>query len=573
MGYLQDFALAVSSLETNLDRFFAIASGPVQEDIRQDLENMTTALASLTQNTDEETQPALAELEQINQGLGTDVLVLLGWRSNDLTSRQINEKMISVFSQMDRAKQLHRELSVQTVSQLQAIALGQENLTSAVMAQFLVLGLLASLIVVIASLVVNRSIATTLASLARTATQIAGGDLNAQAPLIVRSDEVGQLAVAFSSMTAQLREVIGSLEQRVADRTRRLEIAAALSEQLTAVLKLDELLAEVVNQIKDSFNYYHAQIYLLDDKRARLVLAEGTGQAGVEMKAKGHNISLEAPTSLVARAARTGEIVRVDNVRLAADWLSNPLLPQTWSEMAVPIILEGQAVGVLDVQEDKIAGLDENDANLLRSLANQVAVAIRNARLFQQVETALAEAYRSQERYIQQSWEKFRGQAMGSQYLYVQPGAALPDEAGRQTLVEIQQQALSQTRPAVVPIKEGPVAKQAVVVPINLRGQTIGALQLHLPGEKQQWTDNDMAVIETVIDQFAQIAENLRLFEETRERASREQAIREVTEKLRAAPTLDNLLTIASRELGRWLAVPYTVIELGIEAEKNGRLK
>ena len=104
------------------------------------------------------------------------------------------------------------------------------------------------------------------------------------------------------------------------------------------------------------------------DPVENLVVAAGTGEAGAEMKAKGHSIRLDARTSLVARAARSGEIVRVDDVREAEDWLPNPLLPHTCSEMAVPIILEGGVVGVLDVQEDKIVGLDEGDANLLRSL-------------------------------------------------------------------------------------------------------------------------------------------------------------------------------------------------------------
>jgi CheY-like chemotaxis protein len=150
----------------------------------------------------------------------------------------------------------------------------------------------------------------------------------------------------------------------------------------------------VVNQVKDNFGYYYAHSYLLDDNTAKLVVAAGTGKAGAEMKQAGHNIPLNAPTSLVARAARNGQVVKVDNVRQAEDWLPNPLLPDTYAEMAVPIILgaEGKVVGVLDVQENKIGGLDEGDANLLRSLANHVAVALTNARLFEQTVQAKIEA-------------------------------------------------------------------------------------------------------------------------------------------------------------------------------------
>ncbi len=181
------------------------------------------------------------------------------------------------------------------------------------------------------------------------------------------------------------------LEQQVIERTRQLETVATLSGRLNAILDLDELLNEVVNQVKERFNYYHAHIYMLDEERKNLIMSAGVGVAGATMKAAGHHISLNAPTSLVARAARTLEIVAVDDVQQASDWLSNPLLPDTHSEMAVPITVDEQVVGVLDVQQNRVAGLDEGDANLLRSMANHIGVAIKNARLYSLVQQELTE--------------------------------------------------------------------------------------------------------------------------------------------------------------------------------------
>lgn len=392
----------------------------------------------------------------------------------------------------------------------------------------------------IAGVYVARRLAAPLRHLTATVTRIAEGEIELTAPL-EGPTELTFLAKAFNSMTAQLRELIGSLEQRVVDRTQRLEIAATLGERMSAILNVEQLLAEVVNQIKDNFNYYHAHVYLLDDKREKLVVAEGAGVAGAEMKAKGHSISLDAPTSLVARAARTTQIVKVDNVRETVDWLPNPLLPDTHSEMAVPIILEGEVVGVLDVQEDKIAGLDEGDANLLRSLANQVAVAIRNARQFTEVQTALAEARAAQGRYLEQAWEQAKSASQNASYHYHQPGAvALSAESQSQTTLE---------------------------VPIRLQNQTIGVIQLHDTERSQPWSERELALVEAVTEQIAQVAENIRLFEETRERAGREQSIREITDKLRAAPNLDALLETAARELGQQLGVRHTVLELGINSK------
>jgi GAF domain-containing protein len=359
------------------------------------------------------------------------------------------------------------------------------------------------------------------------------------------------------------------LTEKLQRRGDQLMASSEVSSRLSTILNLEELLAEVVNQIQAKFGYYYTHIYLLDDKGESLVMAEGTGKAGIKMKAHAHNIAFDAPTSLVARAARSGEIVLAKNVHEEPDWLPNPLLSDTHSEIAVPILLEGQVVGVLDVQEDKIAGLDEGDVDLLRTLASQIAVAIRNAHLFDEVETALSRVQTAQERYLGQSWESFKTASGSGQHLYVEPKAAPLDEAKQQTLVRARQKAVAQKRSLVV-ADDNYLGGQSLAVPITLRDKTIGALQLYAPGDDNPtWNEDDLTLIETVVDQLAQTAETLRLFEETRQRVGREQTIREITDKLRAAPNLDILLETAARELGQRLGVRHTVLELGIETDSD----
>lgn len=216
--------------------------------------------------------------------------------------------------------------------------------------------------------------------LTETAVRISEGDINRQA-LVETEDEIGVLAQAFNNMTAQLRSLIGSLEMRVADRTRALETSTEVSRRLSTILNLDELVAEVVNQTRDAFQYYHAQIYLFDDKKEFLVLVGGTGQAGQEMMAAGHKLALNQ--GLVGRAAASRQVVLISDVTQASNWLPNPLLPDTKSEAAIPILLGDEVLGVLDVQDDVVNGLNEESVALLQSIANQVAIAIQNA---QQVE-------------------------------------------------------------------------------------------------------------------------------------------------------------------------------------------
>lgn len=382
------------------------------------------------------------------------------------------------------------------------------------------------------------------------------------------------------NLAASNRELLAigaSLEKR----TRHLEIVNRLNERLSAILDLETLLAEVVNQVKENFGYYHTHIYLLNEEKSQLVVAAGTGSAGQEMKAKGHRISEDALTSLVARAARSNEIVRVDNVREAEDWLSNPLLPDTCAEMAVPIVLEDQVVGVLDVQSDEVAGLDEDDAALLRSVASQVAVAIRNARLFTEVETALSETQSAQEQYIEQAWQKVKVVSRGGKYHYVGPDAS---ELAESILLTAKSQALSVNQPTIVSLEGNgyvtAVAKAemrqaagqlnnlaALVAPVKLRDKMVGALQLYPANGDQTWTEDDLAVVEAVVDELAQIADGIRLLNESQERAGRERLVSQVSDKMRRAPDMETLMNIAVTELTRVLGPARTFVRLGSEAE------
>ena len=280
--------------------------------------------------------------------------------------------------------QVFSVIAEKPASEALSLATAALNLTiAAVIVALLVAGAL--------SLLVVRRIVYPIKSLATTARAISAGDL-LQKVDITSQDEVGELASAFNSMTLQLRELIISLEQRVLERTQRLEMVASLSEKLSAILDFEQLLNELVCQIEANFHYYHTHIYLFDETGQNLIMAVGTGQVGDKMKQQGYLIPLSAPTSLVARAARSGEVIRVDNVQETDNWQPNPLLPNTHAEIAAPIIREGRVVGVLDVQGDQVGGLDEGDANLLRSLAGHVAVALSNARLFERNQRALKEA-------------------------------------------------------------------------------------------------------------------------------------------------------------------------------------
>jgi GAF domain-containing protein/HAMP domain-containing protein len=534
---LQDYALAVSDFESNLDRYFVIGGPQFQEAMREDVNRMNDALEVVGTNIGSEFEPTFNQLRDTTTQLDSEITTLLQVESTGLSTREANERIISLFSVLETARQQQQELTELTSVQLQGSALNQETLISSVIIQTLIFAGIVLLMVVAASVIVTRSIARPLVELTEAARQVEQGDLEVEVS-VKTEDEVGQLAQTFNSMASQLHSVLGTLEQQVEERTRGLSIVAAINERLTGILNIDQLLDEVVHQVKDNFNYYHVHIYLLNQSQDRLVVAAGTGQAGAAMKANEHSIDINAK-SLVARAARSANIVTIANVHQEEDWLPNALLPNTNSEVAVPVILTGQVVGVLDVQEDKINAFDTASFDLLRSVADQVALGIRNAQQFEQVQSTLAELQDVQQQYLEQSWDK----------------VALSRFTSAQAEVQLADKPVETT--------------SSFTTPIEFRQTSIGSLELEDVNPQRVWSDDELALINAVTDQVAQSAENLRLFEEARELAGREQTIREITDKLRSAPNLDTLLETAARELGLRLGARHTVLEMGIETETN----
>ena len=374
--------------------------------------------------------------------------------------------------------------------------------------------------------------------LTETAAAIAGGDLLRTAP-VESEDEFGVLARAFNRMTEELRELIGTLEQRVAERTRSLQAAAEVSRATTSLRDPDELLRQVVDLVQDRFNLYYVGLFLVDEARQWAVLRAGTGEAGQTMIAQGHRLS-------VAGESMIGRCVAGDQARIALDVgkepvrFDNPLLPDTRSEMALPLHSRGQVVGAMTVQSAVEAAFDETDIAVLQTMADQVAVAIDNARLFVETQAALKELEAVHRQYLREAWTAYTPTA-GATYYETAPlaGAEEPSDGNGKALVE----------------------------PIALRGEEIGTLGIQDDSGTRQWTAEEVALVQAVTNRLALAAENLRLIDETQRRAAQERWLSQVADQMQRAASLDTLLRIAAEELRQELDATHALVQLGTEAE------
>ncbi len=189
-------------------------------------------------------------------------------------------------------------------------------------------------------------------------------------------------ASVVASRRAYLRTQVA--REQAERRSLNMEAVAQVSATATTILDTDELLKSVSNLTRDRFRLYHAHVYLLDETGDKLILAAGAGEAGDFMKSRGHFIPYDRQSSLVAQAARERHAVIANDVTLTPEFLPNPLLPETRSELALPMIVADKLVGVLDVQHNTVNRFNDEDIRVLTALTNQVAVAVENSNAFRE---------------------------------------------------------------------------------------------------------------------------------------------------------------------------------------------
>ncbi len=377
-------------------------------------------------------------------------------------------------------------------------------------------------------------------------------------------------------MNNQLGKILAGLEQRVAERTTDVEAARQQSEKRAQELqaiseisriisteqRLETLLALITRLVSERFDFYHVGIFLIDNARQFAVLQAANSEGGQRMLDRGHKLEI-GQTGIVGNVAQTGQPRITLDVGTDAVYFDNPDLPDTRSEMALPLNLRGQTIGVLDVQSLQPGAFNDSDLNTLGILADHVAVTIDNAHLFEQSQQALNELQSLYRQYQAQEWDAFIKRETNIGYHQLPIGGRLLEQPIKYHEI---QDALQKGEIRVNNNENGK-SELSIVIPVKLRGQTIGVLSIKPPRTNHVWNQDEVNLMQAIADRLALALDNARLLQESQRRAAKEQKIGDVTAKIGASINMRSVLQTAVEELGR--ALPGS--EVVIQFENNGK--
>ena len=383
-----------------------------------------------------------------------------------------------------------------------------------------------------------------------------------------RSEEAQRLE------NAELNALRSSLEERVQQRTSELETANRITEkrarQFQAVTKvmnvvssiqsLDELLPLITQVISEQFNVYHTGVFLLDARKETAILRAANSEGGQRMLARKHAL-LVGQTGIVGFVTATGQPRIALDVGADSVYFDNPDLPDTRSEIALPLRYAGQIIGALDVQSTEPNAFQSDDVDVLSTLADQVAVAINNALTLAEAQKTLLEAQSAIGQIAQEAWQVLRPTQLGLGFSYSDAGVK-----PLQKPIENQQIADALSKGETMLAMEAD-QRSRLAVPIRLRGQVIGVMQLSARKELKL-TEDDADIAEAVAERLSLAIETATLLQSTQHRADIEKLTANITSKISSSSRFDTILQTAAQELSRALGGSDVIVQIEPAAMK-----
>ena len=567
---LSESAIDAQALSANEQVQFAILLSQVESNIREIDRNISVALEN--NSSGNMSSLVIQPLQEYQENLRAFINLINTEVANPLRIQSPSDGLnANIESQFNKARQAN--LSFYTAAS-EALESGITARINSMILRLYLIGVV-SLVSVVAAFALGQTIMNAisdpLGQLADASQRLAVGDMTARIS-VKNTDELGQVSDAFNQMAEELERDKTTLTARALDletanqisekRARELQAISEISRIISTEQRLDTLLALITRLVSEQFDFYHVGIFLIDNARQFAVLQAANSGGGQRMLERGHKLE-------VGHMGIVGNVAQIGHPRIALDvgsdavYFDNPELPNTRSEMALPLNLRGQTVGVLDVQSLKAAAFNESDAYTLGILADHIAITIDNARLFTQSQQALSELQLLYRQYQAQEWDAFTKREIKIGYHQLSVGGKPLDQPVKSDEIE---EVLEKGEMRVTNVENGK-AESSAVIPVKLRGQVIGVLHIKSPRASRAWNQDEINLMNAVSDRLALALDNARLLQESQRRAAKEQKIGDVTAKIGASINMRSVLRTAVEELGR--ALPGS--DIVIQFENNGR--
>jgi GAF domain-containing protein len=353
-----------------------------------------------------------------------------------------------------------------------------------------------------------------------------------------REYELENIKIILENSVEERSQELVLLNQQIVKRAEQLRLIADVARSTISIHDIDRLLPYTAQLISQRFKFYHVGIFLLDEQKQYAILRASNSQGGLRMLKKGHRLKVGAQ-GIVGYVTRNGQARIALNVKEDPVYFGGADLPDTRSEITLPLKSGNIILGALDIQSAEANVFSEDDSSTLSILADQIAIAIQNAISYEQSQRALLEAEIVSRQVAGQAWRVYAGRRKGRGYRY--------DGVRSEPLNE-----------AIASSESNNVLNIAV----RLRGQTIGHLKLKHPDASRTWTEDELAMAEATAERVALALEGTRLLEDAQKRAARETFLSDITAKLGSSFQMDSILRDTVEELGQRLKFSTVTFQL-----------
>jgi GAF domain-containing protein len=376
-----------------------------------------------------------------------------------------------------------------------------------------------------------------------------------------RQDILEKLNQALSARESEMRSMRAAVEQEVHERTAQLEktnqqlgrrasqlkAITRLSEAIAQVQNLNEILPAATRLISEHFGFYHVGIFFVDSTREHAILQAANSEGGARMLERGHRLKIGV--GVVGVCAHTGQPRIAWDVGSDAVYFNNPDLPSTRSEVALPLKSRAETIGVLDVQSTEASAFSGEDLEVLTALADQVSIALENARLLTEARAAYVQVQEVYNEFTKAEWSRTVARTEQPGFRYQTGRIEILQEAVKSAEVDAAQTGnVAVNRP-----NESGKQSASLTVPVKLRGQIIGILHVESQDPHKQWQEDDVNLVQAVAERAAFAMENARLFQDARRRAAKERLISEAATRISSAFSVESILQTTAEELERVL--------------------